>query len=161
MALVSVEEVWQALDEVMDPEIPVLSLVELGVVRGVELSGTEAHIVITPTFSGCPAFEVMKVDIVARLRQLGLDAVEVQTSLSPAWTTDSISEQGRAKLHSYGLVPPPRHAGDPELMINEAVRCPRCGSSQTTRTNSFGPTACREIYVCRSCREPFERFKPL
>jgi len=161
VATVSVEEVWQALDEVMDPEIPVLSLIELGIVRGVELDGLHACVRITPTFSGCPAFEVMKVDIVARLRKLGLDAVEVKTSLSPAWTTDSISEQGRAKLHSYGLVPPPRHAGDPELVISEAVRCPRCGSSQTSRTNSFGPTLCREIYVCRNCREPFEGFKPI
>lgn len=161
VAVVTVEQVWRALGEVMDPEIPVLSLVELGVVRAVELHANGVTVTMTPTFAGCPAWPVMKADVVRRLTALGIASVEVKETLFPTWTTDWLSDEARLKLEIFGLAPPPRHGGDPELVLTVRATCPNCGSDDTVVTNPFGATPCRIINVCRNCKEPFEQFKPL
>ncbi|MBI5927757.1 MAG: phenylacetate-CoA oxygenase subunit PaaJ [Chloroflexi bacterium] len=156
-----VQEIWQALDEVKDPEIPVVSLVEMGIVRDVVIDKSQVIITITPTFSGCPALHAMKTDIVQRLNTLGYANVEIQTTFTPAWSSDWISESARAKLREFGLAPPPIHHGDLNVMLWEVATCPYCGSTKTSIRNSFGPTACRMIYYCNACNQPFEQFKPL
>jgi ring-1,2-phenylacetyl-CoA epoxidase subunit PaaD len=161
MATEAIEEIWQALDEVKDPEIPVVSLVEMGIVREVALSENGVFVTITPTFSGCPALHAMKEDIVEKLASLGYANVEVKTTLTPAWSTDWISETARVKLKDFGLAPPPIHHGDLNVMFLEVATCPNCGSTNTSLRNSFGPTACRMIYYCNACNQPFEQFKPL
>lgn len=158
----NLDAIWQALDEVKDPEIPVVSLVEMGIVRSVESQSDDAvTVTITPTFSGCPALQVMKQDIVERLRQLGYQQVEVKTVLSPAWTTEWISDAAREKMRTFGLAPPPRHDGSFEITLLDTVTCPHCGSTNTTLRNSFGSTLCRMIFYCNNCQQPFEQFKPL
>lgn len=161
MATEAIEEIWQALDEVKDPEIPVVSLVEMGIVREVSISENGVFVTITPTFSGCPALHAMKEDIVEKLTSLGYANVEVKTTLTPAWSTDWISEAARAKLKDFGLAPPPIHRGDLNVMFLEVATCPNCDSTNTSLRNSFGPTACRMIYYCNTCNQPFEQFKPL
>jgi ring-1,2-phenylacetyl-CoA epoxidase subunit PaaD len=156
------ERVWQALDEVSDPEIPVISLVELGVIR--EASVDEAGAVtvqMTPTFSGCPALAVMEQDIKEKLAEEGATAVTVETVLHPPWSSDEISEAGRRKLKEFGLAPPGRHGGDVSVTFFEPVACPYCDSTNTTVKNTFGSTLCRAIHYCNDCRQPFEQFKPL
>jgi ring-1,2-phenylacetyl-CoA epoxidase subunit PaaD len=161
VAAVTVDQVWQALGEVMDPEIPVLSLVELGVIRDVELHGDGVTVAMTPTFAGCPAWPMMKAEVGARLRVLGLAEVTIREQLFPPWTTEWLSEESRLKLATFGLAPPPRHRGDLELVLTVRATCPNCGSDDTVVTNPFGATPCRTLYVCRRCSEPFEQFKPL
>ena len=173
--------VWALLEEVCDPEIPVISLRDLGVVRDVRWSGSHWQVMITPTYSGCPAMEQMADDIMARLSGAGLP-VQVQTQLAPAWSTDWISAQGREKLRAYGIAPPAARAamtGQPEpgsapdsqpgsarvlrfmpRPANWVVACPRCGSQDTSEISHFGSTACKALYRCLSCREPFDHFKP-
>ncbi len=153
--------IWLALEDVKDPEIPVLSVVELGIVRQVELEDARVRVTITPTFSGCPALEVMQRGIAERLRQMGFQEVEVATALHPPWTTDWISEAGRAKLLEFGIAPPGIHGGEVNAILEEDVACPYCGSHRTIQKNPFGPTACKSIYVCDACSQPFERFKPI
>jgi ring-1,2-phenylacetyl-CoA epoxidase subunit PaaD len=155
------EQIWAALGEVKDPEIPVVSLVEMGIVRGVALEGQTVVVTITPTFSGCPALHAMQGDIVTRLKEAGAADVRVEVTLAPAWTTDWISEEAREKLRSFGLAPPPVHGGDFEITLMEAVACPYCESENTSLRNPWGPTPCRTIYYCNSCRQAFEQFKPL
>ncbi len=157
----AVQEIWQALDEVKDPEIPVVSLVEMGIVRDVMINDACVIVTITPTFSGCPALHVMKADIVQRLTILGYANVEIKTTFNPTWSTDWITESARAKLREFGLAPPPIHRGDLTVMLLEAATCPYCGSTNTSLRNSFGPTACRMIYYCNACNQPFEQFKAL
>lgn len=157
---VTEQAVWAALGEVVDPEIPVVSLVAMGIVRDVKLDGNRVTVTITPTFSGCPALEVMEEDIRARLAQMGLDAA-VERNLDPPWTSDWINEEARAKLKAIGLAPPQVHGGDFIAVLDAPIACPYCDSFNTTMKNSFGPTPCRMIYVCNNCRQPFEQFKPL
>ncbi len=157
----SVEQIWQALDEVKDPEIPVVSVVEMGLVREVQLDGGCVTVTFTPTFSGCPALEVMREHIRARLTALGARDVDVKTVLHPPWTSDWITEAARAKLKAFGLAPPVRHGGDVNLIFYDAAQCPRCDSANTTLQNAFGSTLCRMIYTCNECRETFEQFKAL
>jgi ring-1,2-phenylacetyl-CoA epoxidase subunit PaaD len=161
MTQVSVEQVWQALDEIKDPEIPVVSLVEMGLVRAVDVTGDSVTVAFTPTFSGCPALEVMRTRIHARLTALGIPNVEVKTVLHPPWTSDWITEAARAKLKAFGLAPPVRHGGDVNLIFYDAAQCPRCDSQDVTLQNAFGSTLCRMIYTCNDCRETFEQFKAL
>lgn len=153
--------IWEALDEVKDPEIPVVSLVEMGIVRGVEVRDAAVKVTITPTFSGCPALHTMKGDIIQRLKEEGAEHVEVVTTFQPPWTTDWISTEARAKLKDFGLAPPPIHGGSFEVRLLDTVRCPYCDSERTSLRNSFGPTPCRMIYYCNNCQQPFEQFKPL
>ncbi len=155
------EAIWRALEDVMDPEIPVLSLVDLGIVRAVEVEDTAVRVDLTPTFSGCPAFEVMRREVAARVLALGASEVEVRRVLSPAWSTDEMSEGAREKLLRFGLAPPAPHGGLLELALEGPVPCPRCGSFDTVLHNAFGSALCREIHGCRACGETFERFKPL
>lgn len=155
------EAVWEALTEVVDPEIPVVSLVEMGIVRGVQVDGPHVTVTITPTFSGCPALHVMQQDIVARLQALGCASVSVETVLSPPWSSDWITDEGRRKLKAFGLAPPQRHGGNIAITFYEPVTCPYCDSANTSVKNEFGPTLCRAIYFCHNCQQPFEQFKPL
>lgn len=159
--LVNEAQVWQALEEVVDPEIPVVSLVEMGIVREVEVKGEGVTVTITPTFTGCPALAVMGGDIEARVQALGVENVQVKITHDPPWTSDWITDEARAKLKGIGLAPPARHGGDFQVVLLEAVACPYCDSENTSLRNSFGTTPCRMIYYCNHCQQPFEQFKPL
>jgi ring-1,2-phenylacetyl-CoA epoxidase subunit PaaD len=155
---------WRVLAEVPDPEVPAISLVDLGIVRGVnELDDGALEVVLTPTYSGCPATEVIEASIVAALQAADLGPVRIRSQRAPAWTTDWISAEGRRKLRDYGIAPP-GHCGDstkPVRLMARDVECPRCGSAQTERLSAFGATACKALYRCVACREPFEHFKPI
>ncbi len=159
--MVNEETIWAALAEVADPEIPVVSLVEMGIVRGVALDGQNVTVTITPTFSGCPALHAMQADIVTRLKALGCAEVRVETVLHPPWSSDWISDEARRKLKAFGLAPPPPHGGHITLTFFDPVACPYCDSTNTSVKNSFGPTLCRAIHYCHNCQQPFEQFKPL
>lgn len=147
----SVDQIWRWLDEVPDPEIPVISVVDLGIVREVVLKGDTVTVAVTPTYSGCPATRVISMDIETALRDRGLDRVRIETRIAPPWTTDWLSEKGRAKLQDYGIAPP-SPAGGPD-------RCPHCGSVEVTRVSQFGSTPCKAHWRCRDCLEPFDYFK--
>lgn len=161
MEKLTAEKIWSLLEEIKDPEIPVISVVELGLVRSVGVEDGEVIIAMTPTFIGCPALDVMKSEIERQIRQAGAERVQVKVVYSPPWSTEWITTEGREKLKGFGLSPPPRHAGDIDLALLETAACPYCDSQDTSLKNSFGPTACRAIYFCNSCRQPFEQFKPL
>lgn len=158
---VTAAEVWQALEAVKDPEIPVVSVVEMGIVRDVIVSGEQITVKMTPTFSGCPALEVMRREIGECVRQLGVADVQVEIVLYPPWTTDSLSEETRARLKAFGLAPPPQQGGSIPLTLYLPVSCPYCDSANTVLKNSFGSTLCRAIYYCQACQQPFEQFKAL
>jgi ring-1,2-phenylacetyl-CoA epoxidase subunit PaaD len=161
--MVTADEVWAALDEIADPEIPVISLVELGVVRDVAVEGERVHVSLTPTFLGCPALEAMQRALESKITELGGDP-EVEVVRGDAWSTDRITPVGREKLRAAGFAPPPpREASAPRLLQLQAkaFRCPYCGSTETTLENLFGPTPCRSIRYCESCRQPFEQFKTI
>jgi ring-1,2-phenylacetyl-CoA epoxidase subunit PaaD len=159
--VITEQEIWDALGEVVDPEIPVVSLVEMGIIRSVTLEGARAVVTMTPTFSGCPALEVMEGDIRARLAQMGLEEVRVEKTLDPPWSSDWISEAGREKIKRIGLAPPRVHGGDFLAVLDAPLACPHCDSFNVTLKNSFGPTPCRMIFFCNNCQQPFEQFKPL
>jgi ring-1,2-phenylacetyl-CoA epoxidase subunit PaaD len=157
------QDVWAALAEIPDPEIPVVSLVDLGVVRGVAVDGPRVRVEFTPTFLGCPALEVMRDTMAGRIRDLGGEP-EIDVVLDDSWSTDRITAAGRAKLRAAGFAPPaPRSAEAPTLVqLQSAVfRCPYCGSTDTRLENLFGPTPCRSLRWCASCRQPFEQFKTI
>ena len=159
----TVEQVWAALEDVPDPEIPVVSLVDLGVVREVTVDGGRVHVAFTPTFLGCPALERMRADLEAKIAELGGEP-DVEVVQDDSWSTDRISTAGREKLRRAGFAPPaPRAAGTPTLvqLQSAAFRCPYCGSTETRLENIFGPTPCRSIRWCESCRQPFEQFKTI
>ncbi|MGH2376641.1 MAG: 1,2-phenylacetyl-CoA epoxidase subunit PaaD [bacterium] len=155
------EAVWDALGEIMDPEIPVVSVVEMGIVRDVDVRADGVTVSMTPTFAGCPALDVMRDEIVRRVRHLGAATVEVKTVLSPPWTSDWITDGARAKLAAFGLAPPVRHGGNVAMTFPEAGRCPRCEGTNVTLKNAFGSTLCRMIFYCEDCRDAFEQFKPI
>ncbi len=161
LTLPSEREIWTALEEVKDPEIPVVSVVEMGIVRSVELDDERITVSMTPTFSGCPALRVMHDDIEMKLREIGFENVEVRTVLSPPWSTDWITDEAKAKLFEFGIAPPAPASEDDGLIQLETspAICPRCGSFDTSTKNTFGPTLCKSIHVCNTCREPFEAFK--
>jgi ring-1,2-phenylacetyl-CoA epoxidase subunit PaaD len=155
--------VWEALAEVEDPEIPVISLVDLGVVRSVEVDGARVHVEFTPTFLGCPALEVMRAQMVEAIVAIG-GQPEVEVVMDDLWSTDKITPEGREKLRPAGFAPPaPRGASTPTLLQlqSNVFRCPYCGSTETKLENIFGPTPCRSIRYCASCRQPFEQFKTI
>lgn len=144
-----------AIRAVADPEIRVVTIAELGILRGVETAANgDVTVTITPTYTGCPAMDVIRRDIVAAARRAGAVGVEVRTELSPPWSTDLISESGRAKLAAAGTVPPVKRT-----MLTITMRCPRCGSADTEELSRFGSTACKSLWRCRSCREPFDSMK--
>jgi ring-1,2-phenylacetyl-CoA epoxidase subunit PaaD len=161
--MVTAEQVWAALDEIPDPEIPVISLVDLGVIRDVQVEGERVRVELTPTFLGCPALDAMRRALEDAVAGLGAEA-EVAVIQDDSWSTDRISLAGREKLRAAGLAPPaPRAAGATTLvqLQSKAFRCPYCGSSETRLENIFGPTPCRSIRWCESCRQPFEQFKTI
>ena len=161
--MTTVERVWAALAEIPDPEIPVISLVDLGVIRDVAVENGRVRVEFTPTFLGCPALEVMRDAIAGRIEALGAEP-QVDVVLDDSWSTDRITPAGREKLRASGFAPPtPRAAGGPNLvqLQSKAFRCPYCGSTETTLENLFGPTPCRSLRYCTTCRQPFEQFKTL
>jgi ring-1,2-phenylacetyl-CoA epoxidase subunit PaaD len=161
--VVTADQVWDALAEVPDPEIPVLSVVDLGVVKTVQVEEARVRVEFTPTFLGCPALEVMRAQMAERIAALGAEA-QVEVVLDDSWSTDRITPEGREKLRAAGFAPPAaRSRGATQLvqLESKSFRCPHCGSRDTALENIFGPTPCRSIRYCRSCRQPFEQFKTI
>jgi ring-1,2-phenylacetyl-CoA epoxidase subunit PaaD len=157
-------EAWDVLRGIPDPEIPVISIVELGIVREVKVDGRRVEVAITPTYSGCPALHAIEEDIAARLHESGYSEVTVKQQLSPAWTTDWIAGPARDRLREYGIAPPhPVRGADAHRihLFSRAIACPQCGSENSERLSEFGSTACKALYRCIECREPFDYFKPL
>lgn len=166
MALaITTEQIYKWLESVTDPEVPVLTILDLGIVRDVRIGANDAGapevtVVITPTYSGCPAMDVIAMNIRMALMSHGLRHIQIEQQLSPAWTTDWMTGQGRQKLKEYGIAPPQRKAANAlGLFEEDEVACPRCGSAHTTLVSQFGPTSCKSLYKCDDCFEPFEHFK--
>ncbi|MER3465003.1 MAG: phenylacetate-CoA oxygenase subunit PaaJ [Chitinophagaceae bacterium] len=155
------QEIWKILEEVKDPEVPVLSILDLGIVRAISTVDDNINIIITPTYSGCPAMDVISMDIRLKLIEKGYRNVSIQQQLSPAWTTDWMSEAGKQKLKQYGIAPPnPKQQFCKEEMFQqEAVQCPHCNSYHTELISQFGSTACKAMYRCLDCKEAFDYFK--
>ena len=158
------QQVYEWLSVVTDPEVPVLTILDLGIVRDVTISGrgeeTAIKISITPTYSGCPAMDVIAIGIRMALASRGIKHITIEPQLSPAWTTDWMTETGKDKLKAYGIAPPHRKAFQPlGLFEEDKISCPRCGSEETELVSQFGPTSCKALYKCLSCKEPFEHFK--
>ena len=161
-ALATIENIKSVLDTVMDPEVPVLSVIDLGIVRDIVVAENQTEIIITPTYSGCPAMDVIRANIKMELLANGFNNIKITTVLSPAWTTDWMTEEGKKKLKAYGIAPP-----NPKQLVchtdlfaaEEAIECPHCHSYHTHRVSEFGSTACKALYVCDTCREPFDYFK--
>jgi ring-1,2-phenylacetyl-CoA epoxidase subunit PaaD len=160
----SIEDAWTVLDTVKDPEVPVISVVELGIVRDVTVVDGHVTVTVTPTYSGCPAMREIEADIETALRGAGAREVTVNMVFAPAWTTDWIGPDAREKLRAYGIAPPGRAEQGGLITLTRrraAVPCPWCGSSDTTLQSEFGSTACKAIHVCNSCRQPFDEFKAI
>ncbi|MDO5633546.1 MAG: 1,2-phenylacetyl-CoA epoxidase subunit PaaD [Micrococcus sp.] len=151
--------VWDAAATVHDPEIPVLSIADLGILRGARAEGERAVVVITPTYSGCPAMDTITADVTRALTRAGFGEVDVQLVLQPAWTTDWMSAEGKAKLSEYGIAPPAARTTDGPVRIGVSVKCPRCHSLNTREITRFGSTSCKALYTCNECLEPFDYFK--
>jgi ring-1,2-phenylacetyl-CoA epoxidase subunit PaaD len=158
---VTTDEIFLWLDEVKDPEIPVLSLVDLGVINDIKLEEDRVFIELTPTFVGCPALDMMKADIEEVLNKHGFTQVTIEVSFRDPWTSDKISEKGKKALKSFGLAPPPASNLFTDIHVLDHATCPRCDGVDTELRNPFGPTLCRSIHYCNTCREAFEQFKPL
>jgi len=150
---------WDAAAQVVDPEIPVLTIADLGVLREVAVSDGHVEVAITPTYSGCPAMNMIALEIELALERAGMHGAKVRTVLSPAWTTDWMSEDGRRKLREYGIAPPQASSSRRALFGEQQVSCPQCGSANTEVLSEFGSTSCKALWRCQSCREPFDYFK--
>lgn len=155
------QQIWKHLEKVSDPEIPVLTVLDMGIVRDVRQEGNQWQIDITPTYSGCPAMDMIAVEIKATLQEAGYDDVQVNLVLTPAWTTDWLSEAGRCKLKAYGIAPPEGKTVDKSVLFGQPkqIECPHCRSRDTRLLSQFGSTACKALYQCQSCKEPFDYFK--
>lgn len=161
--IVTKNKIWQILETVPDPEVPVISIIDLGIVRNVEINtSNKIKITITPTYTGCPAMDVISISIRMALLENGFNNVEIKNVLSPAWTTDWMSEPGKQKLKEYGIAPPntKQQVCTPDIFQKEeAIQCPRCNSYHTLLISQFGSTACKALYKCSDCKEPFDYFK--
>ena len=159
--MVTEQEIWQLLEEVKDPEVPVLSVTDLGIIRAVQTDEDKITITITPTYSGCPAMDVISMDIRLKLIEKGYRNVHIQQQLSPAWTTEWMTEEGKQKLKSYGIAPPnpKQQFCKEEMFVEEMVQCPRCHSHHTQLISQFASTACKSMYRCLDCKEAFDYFK--
>ncbi len=155
------DDILNWLQEVKDPEIPVLSLVDLGVITDILIEDGKVEVTMTPTFVGCPAIDYMKQDVLDVLHKHGVEEANVNVTFEKQWNSNMITEQGRKALKDFGLAPPPKHNLIVDLDILEHIECPNCGSTNTDMKTPFGPTACRSIHYCNSCKETFEQFKPL
>ena len=158
------DEIWKILETVVDPEIPVLSVVDLGIIREVRTSSTKLEtarieIMVTPTYSGCPAIDMINMNIRIALAQHGFSNIKITPVLSPAWTTDWMSETGKTKLKEYGIAPPVGKSIDQKLLEHTPVQCPQCNNSNTKLVSEFSSTSCKSFYICNNCKEPFEHFK--
>ena len=153
------QRAWDAAASVVDPEIPVLTIADLGVLRHVAVAGDRVEVAITPTYSGCPAMNMIALEIELALAREGFPNAKVRTVLSPAWTTDWMSEEGRRKLHDYGIAPPEPKSSRRGLFGVQEIKCPQCGSANTELLSEFGSTSCKALWRCKSCREPFDYFK--
>jgi ring-1,2-phenylacetyl-CoA epoxidase subunit PaaD len=153
------ERAWNAAAQVVDPEIPVLTIADLGVLRDIAVSDGHVEVSITPTYSGCPAMNMIALEVELALQREGIRKAKIRTVLSPAWTTDWMSEDGRRKLREYGIAPPETASGRRALFGEQRVTCPQCGSSDTELLSEFGSTSCKALWRCKSCREPFDYFK--
>ena len=153
---ITAQNIWQILETVCDPEVPVLTIIDLGIVRAVKINGEEIEIVITPTYTGCPAMDMITMDIKMRLLENGYKKIKVTSVLSPAWTTDWMSEAGKQKLKTYGIAPPYTRSDDTGDLV---IECPQCNSTNTKLISQFGSTACKALYQCNDCKEPFDYFK--
>lgn len=159
---IEVERARAIVSVIPDPEIPVITIADLGVLRGVERRGDTIVVTLTPTYTGCPATLAIRMDVKTALTIAGISNVRIDTVLAPAWSTDDISDEGRAKLHAYGIAPPTRRVGKGGLLSPDAaIACPRCGSTASERISEFGSTPCKALWRCKSCREPFDVFKCL
>lgn len=161
VTLTPTQAAWRIAASVPDPEVPVLTIEDLGVLRAVEVDGTRVHVDITPTYSGCPAMDTIRDDVILALTAAGFDRVDVRLVLSPAWTTDWMTEVGKTKLAEYGIAPPSGRAAvsTGPIRLALSVRCPRCGSLDTREVSHFGSTSCKALFECRVCLEPFDHFK--
>ena len=161
MSEITTERVYEWLSQVTDPEVPALTILDLGIVRDVVIGDNgSVKVTITPTYSGCPAMDVIAMGIRMALASRGVKHISIEPQLSPAWTTDWMTEEGKRKLKEYGIAPPNRKAFQAlGLFEEEGVGCPRCGSDDTELVSQFGPTSCKALYKCHSCKEPFEHFK--
>ncbi|HEU0104252.1 MAG TPA: 1,2-phenylacetyl-CoA epoxidase subunit PaaD [Mycobacteriales bacterium] len=157
--MTTAEAVREVLATVHDPEIPVITIEDLGILRDVRVDGSHVTVVITPTYSGCPAMDEIRADIGTALAAHGWHDVDVEMVLSPAWTTDWMSEAGRDKLRAYGIAPPTRRSGPVLVQLTTRLTCPQCGSADTEELTRFASTSCKSMWRCRSCREPFDHFK--
>jgi ring-1,2-phenylacetyl-CoA epoxidase subunit PaaD len=160
--MITADNCWAYLDEVADPEVPVLSIIDLGIVRDVFVDSAigSVRVVITPTYSGCPAMDVIAMQIRMCLLSKGAKQVLVENKISPSWTTDWMTEKGKEKLEAYGIAPPKRKSSNPlGLFEEDTVTCPKCKSDDTVLTSQFGATSCKALYKCNHCKEPFEHFK--
>jgi ring-1,2-phenylacetyl-CoA epoxidase subunit PaaD len=158
---ISVKDIWNILEEVTDPEIPVLTVADLGIIRDVKLEDDQIEVIITPTYSGCPAMNTIEINIRSVLEDAGFSDVKVTTVLHPAWTTDWITERGRQRLLAYGIAPPAEQTEDKNALFQESpeIACPQCQSVNTEMVSQFGSTACKSLYRCLDCKEPFDYFK--
>lgn len=153
------EAIWRILEQVTDPEIPVLTITDLGIVRDVKLHGDAVEVIITPTYTGCPAMDMISMNIRLALMENGYPHIKITSVLSPAWTTDWMSEDGKRKLKEYGIAPPQPEAGRHQQPGSFRVLCPQCNSDNTKCISEFGSTACKALYQCNDCKEPFDYFK--
>ena len=155
------ENIFEALNEIPDPEIPVISIVELGVIREVKPEGNKIEVIITPTYSGCPAMQQMEADVRKKLSEKGFEEIKITTVFNPAWTTDWIGKEARQKLQNYGIAPPEESTNDKSFLTNKPkfITCPRCKSKNTLMVSQFGSTACKALYKCKDCLEAFDYFK--
>ena len=160
--IISTDNVWQILGTVVDPEVPVLSVVDLGIIRDIKIKDNKIEVTITPTYSGCPAMDMISMNIRLALLEKGYKDIGIKTILSPAWTTDWMTETGKEKLKAYGIAPPnvKQAVCTPEAFtLEEAIQCPNCNSYHTKLVSQFGSTACKALYQCLDCKEPFDYFK--
>lgn len=160
--VVSKEEIWNCLSQIPDPDIPVISITDLGLVRDVEVCNSKVTVSVTPSYSGCPAMQLFKADIVSALKTKGLNEVEVKTVYSPSWTTDWISDEAKEKMRKHGIAPPEKVSLEKSALFSESkkeINCPWCSSKDTKRTSQFGSTPCKALWFCNSCHQPFEYFK--
>jgi ring-1,2-phenylacetyl-CoA epoxidase subunit PaaD len=161
MQTISKDKIHKILEKVTDPEIPVLTIGDMGIIRDIILQDDAIEVVITPTYSGCPAMDMIEVNIKSALQGEGFQKIKVSSKLSPAWTTDWLSEEGKRKLKAYGIAPPVKETSDKSTLFGEAqkIECPQCGSKDTKLVSQFGSTPCKSLYKCNNCLEPFDYFK--
>ena len=160
---IQIKEIWKILEQVTDPEVPVLTITDLGIVRDVKLNGNEVEVIITPTYTGCPAMDMIAMNIKLALIENGYSNIKITSVLAPAWTTDWMSEAGKQKLEAYGIAPPvqPLNSMNELFAKDVVVKCPLCKSGNTILISQFGSTACKALYQCLDCKEPFDYFKCL